>query len=114
MDYQAIIAGTVGKDNTYGTVVGRISPGPFTYCRVSTDDFKGRVAAYVGEGKFTNDRLQTFGGYGVIQVPNFQQLLRYICEKGFEHHVAATRAQVGEAIHDAMATYLGWDVYHHC
>jgi len=35
MDYQEIIAGTVGKENTYGTIVGRISPGPFTYCRVS-------------------------------------------------------------------------------
>ncbi|PYJ02856.1 MAG: fucose isomerase, partial [Verrucomicrobia bacterium] len=33
MDYQEIIAGTVGKENTYGTIVGRISPGPFTYCR---------------------------------------------------------------------------------
>jgi len=26
MDYQAIIAGTVGKENTYGTVVGRVPP----------------------------------------------------------------------------------------
>ncbi|MGH7972945.1 MAG: L-fucose/L-arabinose isomerase family protein, partial [Limisphaerales bacterium] len=26
MDYQEIIAGTVGKENTYGTIVGRISP----------------------------------------------------------------------------------------
>ncbi len=56
MDYQEIIAGTVGKENTYGTIVGRIAPGPFTYCRVSTDDFTGRIASYVGEGRFTDDR----------------------------------------------------------
>src|SRR5690606_1801837 len=31
MDYQEIIAGTVGKENTFGTIVGRIAPGPFTY-----------------------------------------------------------------------------------
>jgi L-fucose isomerase-like protein len=113
MDYQEIIAGTVGKENTFGTIVGRIAPGPFTYCRVSTDDITGRVASYVGEGVFTNDTLDTFGGYGVIQVPNFQQLLSFICRNGFEHHVAATKAAVADAIEDALDTYLEWDVYRH-
>jgi L-fucose isomerase-like protein len=113
MDYQEIIAGTVGKENTYGTIVGRISPGPFTYCRISTDDFGGRVAGYLGEGVFTHDKLDTFGGYGVIEVPEFQRLLRFICTNGFEHHVAATKAPVAEAIHDALTTYLRWNVHHH-
>ena len=76
MDYQAIIAGTVGKDNTYGTVVGRVKAAPFTYCRVSTDDFNGKMLAYLGEGELTNDPLKTFGGYGVVQIPNLQKLLR--------------------------------------
>jgi len=113
MDYQAIIAGTVGKANTFGTIVGRIAPGPFTYCRVSTDDLRGVVSSYVGEGRFTDDRLETFGGYGVIEVPAFQQLLHFVCRSGFEHHVAATRARVADAIDDALDTYLGWEVYHH-
>jgi L-fucose isomerase-like protein len=113
MDYQAIIAGTVGKDNTFGTIVGRVAPGPFTYCRVSTDDLDGRISSYVGEGRFTDDTLDTFGGYGVIEVPNFQRLLRMICERGFEHHVAATCALVGAGLHDALDTYLAWDVYQH-
>jgi L-fucose isomerase-like protein len=113
MDYQEIIAGTVGKANTYGTIVGRVAPGPFTYCRVSTDDRHGLVAAYVGEGQFTDDRLETFGGYGVIEIPNFQDLLQLICRRGFEHHVAATRANVAVAVEDALETYLGWEVYRH-
>jgi L-fucose isomerase-like protein len=113
MDYQAIIAGTVGKANTFGTIVGRIAPGPFTYCRVSTADLRGVVSSYVGEGRFTDDRLETFGGYGVIEVPAFQQLLHFVCRSGFEHHVAATRARVADAIDDALDTYLGWEVYHH-
>ncbi|HEU0005128.1 MAG TPA: L-fucose/L-arabinose isomerase family protein [Terriglobia bacterium] len=113
MDYQEIIAGTVGKENTFGTIVGRIAPGSFTYCRVSTNDLHGHVASYVGEGRFTEDQLQTFGGYGVIEVPDFQKLLQYICSNGFEHHVAATRDTVAEAISDALGTYLGWPVYHH-
>jgi L-fucose isomerase-like protein len=113
MDYQEIIAGTVGKENTFGTIVGRIAPGPFTFCRVSTDDLDGRIAAYVGEGRFTDDRLETFGGYGVVEVPDFQRLLEFICRRGFEHHVAATRAVVADAVDDALDTYLGWDVYRH-
>jgi L-fucose isomerase-like protein len=113
MDYQEIIAGTVGKENTYGTIVGRIAPGPFTYCRVATDDLQGTISAYCGEGRFTEDTLQTFGGYGVTEIPEFQKLLKFVCQRGFEHHVAATRATVAGAIHDALATYLRWDVYHH-
>ena len=113
MDYQEIIAGTVGKENTFGTIVGRIAPGPFTYCRVSTDDLRGTISAYVGEGRFTDDRLQTFGGYGVVEIPRFQHLLQFVCRNGFEHHVAATRATVADAIEDALRTYLRWEVYHH-
>lgn len=113
MDYQEIIAGTVGKENTFGTIVGRIAPGPFTYCRLSTDDLHGRITSYVGEGEFTEDALETFGGFGVIKVPRFQELLQYICRNGLEHHVAATRATVADAINDALSTYLEWEVYHH-
>ncbi len=113
MDYQAIIAGTVGKENTYGTVTGRIKPARFTYCRVTTDDTNGQIRAYTGEGELTNDPLQTFGGYGVIRIPRFQKLLRYICENGFEHHVAICPGEVGAAIDEAFRKYLKWDIYYH-
>jgi L-fucose isomerase-like protein len=113
MDYQAIIAGTVGKDNTFGTVVGRVRAEPFTYCRVSTDDFSGKITAYLGEGKLTDDPLKTFGGVGVVEIPNLQKLLRYICENGFEHHVAVNLSLIGPAVYEAMTRYLGWKVYYH-
>lgn len=113
MDYQEIIAGTVGKENTFGTVVGRVRAEPFTYCRVSTDDLGGKITAYVGEGELTNDPLKTFGGYGVVRVPNLQGLLRYICENGFEHHTAVNLSQTAAAVHEALRKYLEWDVYYH-
>jgi L-fucose isomerase-like protein len=113
MDYQEIIAGTVGRENTYGTIVGRIAPGAFTYARVTTDDLAGAMRAYVGEGRFTDDTLLSFGGYGVFEVPRLQQLLAYICEHGFEHHVAATRATVAGAVHEALGKYMGWGVHLH-
>jgi L-fucose isomerase-like protein len=113
MDFQEIIAGTVGRDNTYGTVVGRVRADPFTYCRVSTDDASGKIISYVGEGNLTDDALKTFGGYGVVQVPNFQKLLAYICENGYEHHCAVNLTQVAGPVKEAFGKYMGWGVYHH-
>jgi L-fucose isomerase-like protein len=113
MDYQEILAGSVGKENTYGTVVGRMKSGPFTYCRVATDDEYGVIRAYLGEGELTSDPVETFGGYGVVQIPNFQGLLHHICDNGFEHHVAMNMSQVASGVNEALGKYLGWDVYYH-
>ena len=113
MDYQEIIAGTVGKENTFGTIVGRMRPGPFTFLRVSTLDDAGEIGAYVGEGTLTNDLLHTFGGFGVVEVPNLQDLLQFICRNGFEHHVAANLSQVAPAVEEALSNYMGWEVYKH-
>jgi L-fucose isomerase-like protein len=113
MDYQEIIAGTVGKENTFGTINGRVKDDAFTYLRVSTDDVSGRIVAYVGEGKMTNDPLKTFGGYGVAEVPELQKLLHFICENGFEHHVSMNLSQTASAVHEALEKYLGWSTYFH-
>ncbi len=113
MTYQEIIAGSVGKANTYGALYGRISESPFTYLRVSTDDLNGRIIAYTGEGRFTNDPVDTFGGYGVVEIPRFQELLAYICENGYEHHVAANQTRVARIINEALNKYLGWETYWH-
>jgi len=113
MDFQEIIAGTVGKENTFGTCVGRVKAGPMSFARFSTDDSSGKIRGYVGEGEFTNDSLETFGGAGVVRIPQLQRLLRYICENGFEHHVAANFSTVAGAVHEAATRYFGWDVHWH-
>ncbi len=113
MDYQEIIAGAVGKESTYGTMVGRIAAGPATFFRTTTDDTAGVISTYVGEGEFTNDKLESFGGYGVMKIPNLQNLLQFICRMGFEHHVAMNMSQKADAIAEAVGNYLGWDVYRH-
>jgi L-fucose isomerase-like protein len=113
MDYQEILAGTVGKANSFGTIVGRVRAGPMSYARFSTDDVSGRMRGYVGGGAFTSDPLQTFGGVGVVEIPGLQSLLHYICENGFEHHVAANLSSSAAAVHEAAARYMGWDIYWH-
>ncbi|HYP15165.1 MAG TPA: fucose isomerase [Bryobacteraceae bacterium] len=113
MDYQAIIAGTVGIDNTFGTCVGRVKAGPMSFARFSTNDKEGKMWGYVGQGEFTNDSLETFGGAGVARIPRLQHLLNFICRNGFEHHVAANLSTVGAAVQEATVRYLGWEVYSH-
>jgi L-fucose isomerase-like protein len=113
MDYQLIIAGTVGKENTHGTLDGQVKSGDMSFARFSTDDFNGQITGYVGQGRFTDDPLQTFGGAGVVEIPNMQKLLRYICENGFEHHVAANFASVADPVYEAASRYLGWKMHRH-
>jgi len=113
MDFQEIIAGTVGKENTFGTVVGRVKPGAMSFARFSTDDTAGVMRGYVGEGEFTSDSLNTFGGVGVVQISELQKLLHYICENGFEHHVAANFSRIAGAVHESAVRYLGWQMYWH-
>ena len=113
MDFQQIIAGTVGRENTYGTCVGLVKASPMSFARFSTNDREGSIDGYVGEGEFTDDPLDTFGGAGVVRIPNLQELLRYICERGFEHHVAANMSTVASAVQEATGHYLGWNVHYH-
>jgi L-fucose isomerase-like protein len=84
-----------------------------TFWRVSTDDKAGRIIAYVGEGRFTDDPLETFGTRAVVEVPNLQGLMRMICRRGFEHHAAMNASHTAAVLQESMQTYLGWDVQVH-
>jgi len=110
----AEILGTIlGEQNTYGAVAGRTPAGPVTFARLSTDDRNGCLRSYVGEGRFTDDPLATFGARAVVEVPGLQKLMRYICKNGFEHHAAMNASRSADALSEAFGTYLGWNVHHH-
>jgi L-fucose isomerase-like protein len=108
-----ILGSTLGVENTYGALEGRTPAGPVTFARVSTDDRNGCIRAYVGEGRFTDDPLSTFGNRAVVEVPELQKLMRYICRNGFEHHAAMNGSHCATELAEALETYFAWDVYHH-
>lgn len=91
----------------------QVKAGPMSFARFSTSDREGIIRGYVGEGEFTDDSLATFGGAGVVRIPHLQKLLRYICERGFEHHVTANLATVAGSVHEATTRYLGREVDYH-
>lgn len=105
-----ILGSILGVENTYGALEGRTPAGPLTYGRISTVDAEGRIRAYVGEGELTADDLQTFGNRAVARVPRLQEVLRYICRHGFEHHVVMTCSRTASILEEAWGRYLGWDV----
>ena len=108
-----ILGSILGVENTYGALDGRAPGGPLTYGRITTDDNRGMVRVYVGEGQLTNDALQTFGNRAVAHVPKLQRLLRHVCSNGFEHHVVMNASHTAAILDEAFGNYLGWDVYHH-
>jgi L-fucose isomerase-like protein len=108
-----ILATVLGEENTYGTVAGTAGPGPLTYARLTTDDRHGKIKSYVGEGRITADPLDTFGSRAVVEIDQLQDLLRFICKNGYEHHAAMTGALCAGVLAEAFETYLGWEVYHH-
>jgi L-fucose isomerase-like protein len=108
-----ILGTTLGEENTFGALEGRTLAGPVTFGRVSTDDLSGAITAYVGEGEFTDDPLDTFGTRAVVKVRALPALMHLICENGFEHHAAMSRGHSAAAVAEALSRYLGWQTYHH-
>lgn len=108
-----ILGTSVGTENTYGALDGRTPAMPLTFGRISTDDCKGVIKAYVGEGELTNDPLQTFGNRAVAQINDLQALMKYVCKNGFEHHVVMNASKTADILKEAMENYLGWEVHQH-
>ena len=108
-----ILGTSVGTENTYGALDGRTPASPLTYGRISTDDCKGVMKAYVGEGELTDDALNTFGNRAVAQINNLQGLMQYVCRNGFEHHVVMNASKTAGILKEAFENYLGWETYQH-
>lgn len=108
-----ILGTSVGVENTYGALDGRTPAMPLTYGRISTDDPKGIIKCYIGEGELTNDPLTTFGNRAVAQISNLQGLMKYICRNGFEHHVVMNASKTASILEEALDNYMGWEVYKH-
>ncbi len=108
-----ILGKSIGKERCFGALKGQVSAGPMTFAKISTDDTLGIIKAYVGEGEFADDPVKTVGGVAVCRVPDLQGLLGFMCDNGFEHHVAMNKAHVADVLEEAFTKYLGWEVYNH-
>ncbi len=108
-----ILATTLGTEYSFGALKGRVRPDKMTFLKVSTDDRRGVIKCYLGQGEFTDDPLETFGGVAVCHVKNLDGLMHYVAKNGFEHHVAIVQAECADILEEALGNYLGWEVYRH-
>jgi L-fucose isomerase-like protein len=108
-----ILGETIGRPMCFGAIKGHVAPGPMTYFRISTDDTKGKIKGYLGEGEFTSDPFPMDGGIAVCKVKGMRKLLAHLCQEGFEHHVAMTRSHCASVLDEAVGKYLKWDIYRH-
>jgi len=108
-----ILGATLGRERCFGAIKGHVAAGPMTFFRMDTDDTNGVIRAYVGEGEFTDDPFDMDGGIAVCKIPNLRKLLGFLCQNGFEHHVAMTRSHCAAVLDEAISKYLPWELYDH-
>ncbi|MCL2840182.1 MAG: fucose isomerase [Defluviitaleaceae bacterium] len=108
-----VLGSVLGQDSTFGACKAQVSAGPMTFIRVTTDDTKGIMKMYVGEGTFENEEVPTKGGVAFCRVSGLQALMHHICDNGYEHHVCFVRGHVANVLEEAMGKYMGIKVHRH-
>jgi L-fucose isomerase-like protein len=108
-----VLGTVINREKCFGAIKGKVAAGPMTFFRISTDDTKGQISSYLGQGEFTDDAFGMDGGIAVCEVKGLRNLLGYICKNGFEHHVAMARTHSAKVLNEAVSRYLGWNLYYH-
>ena len=106
MKYQMIMARSLPKEVTNGTLEGDIAPGEITFYRLqSTAD--NHLYAYVAEGEVLPVPTKSFGGIGVFAIKEMGRFYRHVLiENGFPHHGAVAFGHYGKEMFEVFK-YLG-------
>lgn len=108
-----VLGTTLGAEKCFGACKQQVAAGPFTFAKLTTDDFSGKLKLYTGQGMFHDEVIETRGGLALCEIQNLQGLMQYLCKNGFEHHVAMARGIFDDVLEEAFGNYLGTEVYHH-
>lgn len=108
-----ILGTTIGPEKCFGALKAQVVSGPMTFAKISTDDPAGKIKVYLGEGEFLDDKIDSFGGLALCRIPRLQALMNYLCQNGFEHHVAMSHSLSAKVLEEALGKYMGWEVYRH-
>ena len=106
MKYQKIMARSLPKEFTNGTLEGDIVPGDITFFRLqSTAD--SHLKAYVAQGDVLPVATRSFGGIGVFAIPEMGRFYRHVLiEDNYPHHGAVAFGHHGKALFEIFK-YLG-------
>ena len=106
MRYQKIMARSLPREVTNGTLEGDIAPGEITFYRLqSTAD--GKIRAYIAEGEVLPVQTRSFGSIGVFAIHEMGRFYRHVLiEKNFPHHGAVAFGKYGKALYEVFK-YIG-------
>ncbi len=109
MKYQMIMARTLPKEVTQGTLEGDIVPGDITFYRLqSTAD--NILRAYIAHGEVLPVASKSFGSIGVFAIPEMGRFYRHVLiEGGYPHHGAVAFGHFGKALFEVFK-YIGVSV----
>ena len=106
MKYQLIMHRGLEPDKepdiTRGTLEGDIAQGPVTFYRLQGNK-DSQLVGYIAQGEVLEAPTCSFGGIGVIGIPEMNRFYRHVLiEGGFPHHGAVAFGKAGKAIYSAM------------
>ncbi len=106
MKYQKIMARSLPREVTNGTLEGDIKPGEITFYRLqSTAD--NHLYAYVAEGEILPVETHSFGSIAVFAIHEMERFYRHVLiGNGFPHHGAVAFGHYGKALFEVFK-YLG-------
>ncbi len=106
MRYQQIMKRSLEPDGepdiTRGTLEGDLIAGPVTLFRLQADA-SGVLKSYIAQGEVLETATGSFGGIGVIAVPELARFYRHVLVGGqFPHHAGIAFAHAGEALFETV------------
>ena len=98
LDYHFVNYQLIGEEQSKGTIHGSIAESPVTLLRIQgTRD--GRLQAYVIHGQVLPVKMDTYGGRGIVAVPEFGRFFRnVVLEKQFPNHCAVIFGNYGKEL----------------
>lgn len=98
MEYHFVNYQLIGEEQSKGTIQGTVVPGAVTLLRVQgTRD--GKLQAYVAQGQVLPISMDTYGGQGIIAIPEFGRFFRnVVLGKQFPNHCAVIFGHYGKQL----------------
>lgn len=106
-----VLGDSIGRAKCFGAVKGKVRFSPMTHFRLSSDGRAGTLKP--GEGEFIDHPFGMDGGIATTRVKDLRQLMRFVTQNGFEHHVAMVRGHHADVVAEAVTRNLNWSFYHH-
>jgi len=106
MRYQLIMKRLLEPDSepdiSRGTLEGQFKPSEITIFRLQSTA-GGKLKSYVAQGEVKDVDPESFGGIGVIAIPEMARFYRHVLiQDNYPHHTAAAFCHIGKTMYEVV------------